>query len=225
LQELREFHQTQGHCRVPQRYPQNPSLGQWVASMRTDFKKRENGKKSSLTAERLAALNNLGFDWAVDSHSDWEIRLKELREFHKTYGHCRVLSRYLHNPSLGHWVSTMRMEFRKRENGKKSSLTAERLAALNSLGFDWVLVKQTAWEIRLQELREFHQTYGHCRVPQKYSQNPSLGKWVSRMRAEFKKGENSSSLTAERIATLNDLEFEWVVGTGNGSATDTTYVL
>ena len=65
LQELREFHQIHGHCRVPQKYPPNPLLELWVSRKRIEFKKRENGKQSSMTAERIAKLNNLGFDWAV----------------------------------------------------------------------------------------------------------------------------------------------------------------
>ena len=33
--------------------------------MRKEFKKRENGEQSSMTAERIAALDNLGFEWVV----------------------------------------------------------------------------------------------------------------------------------------------------------------
>ena len=68
----------------------------------------------------------------------WQTRLLELQEFHQTYGHCRVPFKYPPNSSLGRWVSTMRQEFKKRENGKQSSMTAERIADLNSLGFEWV---------------------------------------------------------------------------------------
>ena len=104
--------------------------------MREEFKKRENGKQSSMTAERIAKLNNLGFDWAVVSEA-WETRLQELQEFHETHGHCRIPLKYPQNPSLGNWVMTMRKEFKKRENGKQSSMTAERIAKLNNLGFVW----------------------------------------------------------------------------------------
>jgi len=174
--------------------------------MRHAFRKRENGKQSSMTAEQIAALNDLGFDWDVNNEA-WEIRLEELREFHQTYSHCRVSRTYPANPSLGNWVQAMRKDFRKRENGKQSSMTTERIAPLNDLGFDWVVVDNEAWEIRLEELQGFHQTYGHCRIPFKYPHNPSLGRWVSTMRQEFRKQENGkhSSMTAERIAALNDL--------------------
>jgi len=50
--------------------------------------------------------------------------------------------------------------------------------------------QEIPWQRRLQDLQEFNQTHGHCRVPQKYPKNPSLGKWVQTMRREFKKREN-----------------------------------
>ena len=32
-------------------------------TMRAEFKKQENQEQSSMTAERIAKLNNVGFDW------------------------------------------------------------------------------------------------------------------------------------------------------------------
>jgi len=141
LEELRDFHQTYGHYRVPKRYLENLSLGHWVSNMRKEFRKRKDGKQSSITVERIAALNNLGFDWVVINEA-WEIRLEELRDFRQTYGHCRVPKIHLENLTLGHWVSYMRKEFRKRKEGKQSSMTAERIAALNNLGFDWIVINE-----------------------------------------------------------------------------------
>jgi len=45
--------------------------------MRKEFKKWEEERKSILAAERIAALNNLGFDWAVEEAG--EIRLQTSR--------------------------------------------------------------------------------------------------------------------------------------------------
>ena len=108
----------------------------------------------------------------------------------------------------------MRKEFRKRQNGKQSSMTAERIAELNSLGFERVVVDNEGWEIRLQELQDFRQANGHCRVPRGYPQNPSLGIWVSHMRKEFRKHKEGkqSRLMAERIAALDNLGFDSAVG-------------
>merc|ERR1711935_841957 len=114
-----------------------------------EFKKRKEGQQSFLTDERIAALNNLGFDWVVVKHTVWEMRLEELQEFHQTYGHCRVPSKYPQNESLGNWVKKMRTEFKKRKEGQQSSMTDERIAALNNLGFLWTVLN-AALEIRLE---------------------------------------------------------------------------
>lgn len=62
------------------------------------------------------------------------------------------------------------------------------------------------WTVRFQELRQFQREHGHCRVPKRYSANPSLANWVSKQRQLYKR---SSSLTQERIDSLNDIGFCW----------------
>ena len=39
FQELEEYKKEHGNCNIPQRYPPNPSLRQWVANQRQFFKK------------------------------------------------------------------------------------------------------------------------------------------------------------------------------------------
>ena len=80
MQELQELHQTHGDCRVPEKYPLNPSLGIWVKTMRADFKKRENVKQSSMTAERITELSNLGFDWSLIEDLRCQEALRTCRE-------------------------------------------------------------------------------------------------------------------------------------------------
>jgi len=38
MQELLTFRDTHGHCNVPQKYPDNPALGAWVAQQRRRYK-------------------------------------------------------------------------------------------------------------------------------------------------------------------------------------------
>lgn len=47
--------------------------------------------------------------------------------------------------------------------------------------------KYCPWYSKFWELVEFRIITGHCNVPQKYSANPSLGKWVHKQRQDFKK--------------------------------------
>eukprot|EP00814_Leptocylindrus_danicus_P013717 CAMPEP_0116014170 /NCGR_PEP_ID=MMETSP0321-20121206/6131_1 /TAXON_ID=163516 /ORGANISM="Leptocylindrus danicus var. danicus, Strain B650" /LENGTH=385 /DNA_ID=CAMNT_0003483797 /DNA_START=143 /DNA_END=1303 /DNA_ORIENTATION=- len=76
------------------------------------------------------------------------------------------------------------------------------------------------WKLRYEELMEFKNTHGHCLVPQRYKENPNLGKWVSNQRKRFKlrkKKELESSysftaLSSERYTLLENIGFVWSVG-------------
>ncbi|KAL7558413.1 hypothetical protein ACA910_003274 [Epithemia clementina (nom. ined.)] len=75
------------------------------------------------------------------------------------------------------------------------------------------------WMERVLELQRFVQRHGHARVPKRYQDNPALGNWVNKQRVEYRKylsnrggassSSSSSTLTAERIALLNQLGFCW----------------
>ena len=54
--QLKAFKEKKGHCYVPDRFPENPSLGNWVRWQR--FNRRE------LTPEHIAKLEQIGFDLA-----------------------------------------------------------------------------------------------------------------------------------------------------------------
>ena len=61
-----------------------------------------------------------------------------------------------------------------------------------------------SWEERLEQLEEYKAVHGHCRVPYKYNENPSLGYWANNQRHSFKSGK----LSDERIADLNAIGFQ-----------------
>jgi len=67
FEELVSFVQAFGHARVPTRFPQNISLGIWVATQRRHYKKfLKNDSSSFMTADRIQLLNKVGFEWVVN---------------------------------------------------------------------------------------------------------------------------------------------------------------
>jgi len=67
----------------------------------------------------------------------------------------------------------------------------------------------------LEELKKYKEEFGNCQVPQHYVHNRQLGKWVNKVRTEYKyfiKGKKSA-MTEERIALLEAIDFEWTHGT------------
>ena len=101
---------------------------------------QQKGRASFITAERIRVLGSIGFDFDCETTavaSIWTKRVQELREFKAQFGHCLVPKRYPANPTLGNWVATQRGNCKKKTEGKLSPMTAERIQALDGIGFEW----------------------------------------------------------------------------------------
>ena len=68
FKELQIFKSRHGHCDVPTRDKENPKLSIWVKSQRRQYKLFRMGQPSSMTAERLQKLSELGFEWDPRNH-------------------------------------------------------------------------------------------------------------------------------------------------------------
>ena len=112
-------------------------------------------KKNELNHQQIGLLDSIEFTWTI-----WEDRFEEMNLFKATHGHCRV-PRSNHN-GLGRWVSHQRTQYRLFREGKKSQLNEHRINLLNRIGFSWTI--HVAWEDRLEEVKLFKATHGHCRV-------------------------------------------------------------
>jgi hypothetical protein len=47
--------------------------------------------------------------------------------------------------------------------------------------------KDRTWEESFELLKGFKEEHGHCNVPDKYKEDPKLGKWVSKQRLQHRK--------------------------------------
>jgi hypothetical protein len=140
FRQLCEFKVQFGHCFVSKGYSANPKLGVWVATQRRNYKLHPDGVSSRMPAERIRALDGIGFEWEVSKAavvSAWNARFQQLSEFKVQFGHCHVTKGYFANPKLGVWVATQRHSYKSHPDGKPSRMPAERIRALNGIGFDW----------------------------------------------------------------------------------------
>ncbi|SMQ86975.1 Superfamily II DNA or RNA helicase [Bacillus sp. OV166] len=204
-QELKTFHDEKGHCLVPQRYKENPSLAKWVLGQ------RQNYSQGDLSQEKIQRLNELGFVWGrgdlkkINLEEQWEEKYQELLAFKEKHGHCSVPQGFKENPSLASWISNQRTYY------KTGTLSQERVERLNELGFVWgrgdlkKINLEEQWEEKYQELLAFKEKHGHCSVPQGFKENPSLASWISNQRTYYKTG----TLSQERVERLNELGFIW----------------
>jgi glutaredoxin len=64
LQELATYkRQNNGSTNVPQTFPPNQPLANWVATQRSKYRLVQKGKKSTMTPEHIKSLNELDFEW------------------------------------------------------------------------------------------------------------------------------------------------------------------
>jgi hypothetical protein len=94
----------------------------------------------------------------------------------------------------------------QRSNKKRGILAPEKDEMLTEAGFVWEAgVAKKTWEFRYSELLKFKETHGHCNVPVRNPDNPSLGVWVVNQRSNRMRGK----LTSEKIQLLTQARFNW----------------
>jgi len=227
--ELEQYKKDNGNCNVSTT-PPHTELIKWVIAQRREYKKLKENKESLLTASRLMRLNDIGFQFRQRAdYTSWDDRVKQLREYKNRHGHLKIP---VSDPDLGWFVSSQREEYRKRCDGKPSSLTDDRYNDLNQLGFVFVggkrkgaiKARRKTWDERYQELVAFRNANGHACVPQHY---PGLGYWVHAQRNQYRlmKQGKKSPMTNEKALKLSELEMVWDAQKKRGTSTATTVVV
>lgn len=224
---LAVYKQKNGHVRFPGRKSAGETpLSKWVNAQRST-----QGKKK-LSEDQVAALNSLGFIWNVvqdEFERTWEARFRELQEYKEKHNNTQVPMDY--EGGLGRWCSRQRSGYKMKQDlasGKLAKaiqsgeieepkghllITDEHFKKLDRLGFKWCLYEQSSWESRFEQLLGYKTKYGHCNVPQHWSEDKGLGRFVARQRYNYcllKQGKlKTGSLAGERIAKLEAIEFDW----------------
>jgi superfamily II DNA or RNA helicase len=128
LAELAAYVKAHGDAQVPKSYlsPSGLKLGDWCDSRRAER------KASNLSADRIAALDALGFAWSLQQER-FDLGLSELAAYIETHRDADVPVKYSTQSgfALGSWCS------RRRAERRAGTLSAERIAALDALGFVW----------------------------------------------------------------------------------------
>jgi hypothetical protein len=110
------------------------SLVRWFKRQRYQYKLLFEGKVSTKTQDRIAALESISFGWESQVAA-WLDRLAELEEFRRAHNHYNVSCSYRENPQLGTLVKCQRRQFNLLNGGKPSSMAPLRIQKLNKLGF------------------------------------------------------------------------------------------
>ena len=101
-------------------------------------------------------------------------------------------------------------ESKQKGKRKVPKLSAEKVAQLKSIGFEFDS-RDAKWMQRLDELLKYKEDHGDFLVPSNYPDNPTLSNWVASQRAQyklFKKG-GKTNLTERRLKILIDAGFSF----------------
>ena len=143
--DLCKFRKETGHCYVF-RNGENATLAGWVHTQRKQKKLLDTGKHSSLNPQRIELLDKIGFDWrpsesggieklrSPERNLSWDQLFEELKEYKEATGDCSPKKKV---PKIGNWVSSQRRLWARNQKGEATALTEERIAKLQSIGFDF----------------------------------------------------------------------------------------
>jgi len=221
FKQLVAFKETNGHCCVPDTYPANQKLANWVAYNRTEYRFLQEGETSSMTIERIRKLEAIGFVWNF-RHYAWNQQYLNLVAFKKQTSpdpdqqHCNVPQDYPANQTLSTWVYKQRTHYGLLQDDKTSSMTIERIRKLEAIGFVWNF-RHYAWNQQYLNLVAFKKQTSpdpdqqHCNVPRDYPANQALGNWANTQRTQYRflQEGKKSSMTIERIQKLEAIGFAW----------------
>ena len=160
-----QFTQQTGHGKVPEVWPEAPSLAAWARTQRKEK------AKNRLDAKRAARLEETGFCWHL-ARAYWIEMADHLDRFHQHHGHCMVPPGWPDNPALADWVTKQRRDF------AAGRLDEASIARLTALDFVWDL-EEKVWHDMFAALSQFHEAHGHCHVPDEES---ALANWVRKQR-------------------------------------------
>ena len=131
IDDLVDFKSINGHCNVPQNYPENPALGGLCSNLRRYY------KKNKLAQDKIKRLDDLGFIWDLLEY-EWNKNYNALIDFKSIHGHCNVPRNYPEYPALGRWCDKQRTAY------KNNKLSKDKIKQLDDLGFSWSLRKVEA---------------------------------------------------------------------------------
>mmetsp|Transcript_12198 Transcript_12198/g.21923 ORF Transcript_12198/g.21923 Transcript_12198/m.21923 type:complete len:565 (-) Transcript_12198:110-1804(-) len=215
LYQLLLYKAQRGDLNIPHNDVSYRLLYNWVQTQRKHFKLYQENKTSStfLNADRIAVLDAIDFQWNVRGDTFWQKNFDCLVKYKNEHGDVRVPRLYTKNPKLGEWVTDQRRQWKSKMDGKPNLMTEDRKAKLDEVGFVWKVRDRADWNDRYEQLLEFKKENGHCIVPQHYTRNRALGKWVAKQREQYRfyREGKHSFLTEERIDLLKSVGFVWQI--------------
>lgn len=215
--QAKDYYDTHGDLMVPKAYVSEDGshLGQWIQTQRQIRRQRRYG---SLSAERIALLDQIGMAW--ENHSDmlWERYMQALRHYQERFHHIDVPADYVNEDGLhlGNWVSRLRVFYSSAI--RQDYLSEARIQQLNELGMIWDH-HDALWERNYRSAKAFYERHGHLRIPEDYrdEEGVRIGTWIRNMRSRYRQSDGASLSQEQkrrmeaigmRFASRSDVEWQ-----------------
>ncbi len=142
----------------------------------------------------------------------WEDMYERAKEYYESHGNLNVPGAYYtaDGYALGSWISTQRAV---RKGLQRGMLGEERIAMLDAIGMLWTVREKDRWPEYYAAAEAYAREFGHLCVPDAYvtPDGVKLGKWLTTLKVQYKRGGKGRYLTQERIAALDRIGMVWDV--------------
>jgi hypothetical protein len=137
FRQLREYRMNNDDCAVPQNYPANQKLANWVNRQKQAYSNLKNGRSGSkVTSERIYKLESIGFNWGKNFPPPpvWDEMYEELQNFQQKRGHINVPFNATNPNPIAKWLAFQRTEYKRFKKGEDSLLTMDQIGKLEEIG-------------------------------------------------------------------------------------------
>jgi len=191
--ELVAFKDEHGHTNMPTKYERNISLGKWVITQRTLF------RKGKIDPMREQLLKLAGFNFDVHKVQNWDEMFQKLTEYKKNYGHLKIPIHYSYT-QLYNWLLYQRMLY------WQGKLEASKLQQLIDLGVHMQKKNLNSWETNFARLVKFKKEHGHLYVCNTFTPDKHLLHFVMNLR------QTRDTMLEKRRKKLDKIGFTWKPG-------------
>jgi len=154
------------------------------------------------------------YDYQQERWMDW---YHQLANFYNQYGHSDVCNDF--DCNLAGWVRRQRHQFKRAKQGRRSTLTSNRVLLLEQVGFKWNF-HDLAWNENFERLKAFYKIHKNCNVPTSTcsfgskEDNERLINWCKRQKRAIRvyltnKDAAGSRMNAKRLEMLKSIGFCW----------------
>ena len=153
---------------------------------------REKYAKGKLTSEEQARLEDIHMVWSKSRKNDWDDCFEAVRAYYETHGDLALPADYtVGGVWLNKWLNEQKQILLGNRKGK--TLTDEQKRKLSSIGFTGTDLRETKWDEKYAELKEYYTEHGHCRLPVNYTDSAGqrLYIWLVNQKRSAKSGKMS----------------------------------